>query len=249
MIKNSFLCKSSYNLTYNPPWHIWMNPLFLSYFLGVKVSRTIIWRLLLPEQEGIKPCWGIRYICTKLNSHIKDPPYFTEDSPQDSHFAIDWISYICCSSRTQPAACFRKAPTQLVCLPFSSAVKYEGTWLHLVAHSWPQTSTTYSPSIIHRPIDPDTTLPTRIWWLKMRTARWLPTFKVRSYLDGYQDLRLGEVNHTGFKNVCYWSKDLLNPSNAEATFGPKYTDAKSFENHLIPIMLVFMGKLSLSTLR
>ena len=34
---------------------------------------------------------------------------------------------------------------------------------------------------------------------------------------------------------------MLNPSNAKAS--------KIFENHLNPVMLVFMGKLSLSTLR
>ena len=32
-------------------------------------------------------------------------------------------------------------------------------------------------------------------------------------------------------------------------FCPKYKDAKIFENYLNPVMLVFIGKLSLSTLR
>ena len=34
---------------------------------------------------------------------------------------------------------------------------------------------------------------------------------------------------------------FLNPSNAEATFCPKRKDAKLFENHLNPVMLVFIG--------
>ena len=37
---------------------------------------------------------------------------------------------------------------------------------------------------------------------------------------------------------------LLNPSNAEGTF---VQDVNTFENHLNPVMLVFTGKLSLST--
>ena len=42
----------------------------------------------------------------------------------------------------------------------------------------------------------------------------------------------------------------LNPSNAEATLiRPKHQNANIFENHLNPVMLVFIGKLSLSTLR
>ena len=32
-------------------------------------------------------------------------------------------------------------------------------------------------------------------------------------------------------------------------FRPKYKDSKIFENHLNPVMLVFIGKLPLSTLR
>ena len=40
----------------------------------------------------------------------------------------------------------------------------------------------------------------------------------------------------------------LNPSNAEAYFFSKHNDAKIFEHHLNPIMLIFIGELSLSTL-
>ena len=42
---------------------------------------------------------------------------------------------------------------------------------------------------------------------------------------------------------------FVNPCNAEATFEPKHKDANIFENHLNTVMLVFMGNLSLSTLR
>ena len=42
---------------------------------------------------------------------------------------------------------------------------------------------------------------------------------------------------------------ILNPSNAEATIVPKHKDPKIFENHLNPVILVFIGKLSLSTPR
>ena len=46
------------------------------------------------------------------------------------------------------------------------------------------------------------------------------------------------------------SGEYDNPSNAEAIyFRPKHNDAKIFENHLNPVMLVFIGKLSLGTLR
>ena len=41
---------------------------------------------------------------------------------------------------------------------------------------------------------------------------------------------------------------LINSSNAETTLS-KPKDAKIFENHLNPVMLVFIGKLSRSTLR
>ena len=33
---------------------------------------------------------------------------------------------------------------------------------------------------------------------------------------------------------------LFNPSSAEANFHPKHKDAKIFENHLDPVMLVFI---------
>ena len=42
---------------------------------------------------------------------------------------------------------------------------------------------------------------------------------------------------------------LLNRSNAEVPFVKKHMDAKIFENLLNPVMLVFIGKLSLSTIR
>ena len=42
---------------------------------------------------------------------------------------------------------------------------------------------------------------------------------------------------------------ILKPSNASGYFHPKYNHAKIFENHLNPVMLVFTGQLSLSTLR
>ena len=44
------------------------------------------------------------------------------------------------------------------------------------------------------------------------------------------------------------AKYLLNPSNAEVPFVKKHKDAKIFENYLNPVMLVFIGKLSLRTL-
>ena len=50
---------------------------------------------------------------------------------------------------------------------------------------------------------------------------------------------------------AYGSKDFCmnNPSSAKATFGQStYKNAKIFENHLNPVMLVFIGYLSLSTL-
>ena len=40
---------------------------------------------------------------------------------------------------------------------------------------------------------------------------------------------------------------IFNPSNAEGTFGHEV--ANIFENYLNPVMLVFIGELSLSTLR
>ena len=45
------------------------------------------------------------------------------------------------------------------------------------------------------------------------------------------------------------SRVLLNPSNAEATFFKSTTMQKWMENHLKPVMLVFIGKPSLSALR
>ena len=36
-------------------------------------------------------------------------------------------------------------------------------------------------------------------------------------------------------------RDCLSPFNAEATFTQSYKDAKIFENHLDPVMLVFIG--------
>ena len=43
---------------------------------------------------------------------------------------------------------------------------------------------------------------------------------------------------------------MFNPFNAEATFVLlKHKDAKFVESHLNPVLLVFIGKLSLSTLR
>ena len=35
--------------------------------------------------------------------------------------------------------------------------------------------------------------------------------------------------------------EALNPSNAKATFTEKNKNAKNFEYHLIPVMLVFIG--------
>ena len=40
----------------------------------------------------------------------------------------------------------------------------------------------------------------------------------------------------------------FNPSNALGFFRPKHKNAKIFENHSNPVMLVFIGKLSLSAL-
>ena len=42
---------------------------------------------------------------------------------------------------------------------------------------------------------------------------------------------------------------LINPSNAEATFVQKHKDAKILGNHPNLVMLVFIRKLTLSTLR
>ena len=42
---------------------------------------------------------------------------------------------------------------------------------------------------------------------------------------------------------------LINPSNTEANLRPNYKDAKIFENHLNPVMLVLFGMFLLSTLR
>ena len=44
-------------------------------------------------------------------------------------------------------------------------------------------------------------------------------------------------------------KSRLNPSNAKATFIQSTMTQKKIENHLNPVMLVFIGKLSLSTVR
>ena len=42
---------------------------------------------------------------------------------------------------------------------------------------------------------------------------------------------------------------MINPSDAEVSFVQCIKKAKHYENHLNPVMLVFIGKLSLSTLR
>ena len=46
-----------------------------------------------------------------------------------------------------------------------------------------------------------------------------------------------------------WSLSMLNPYADGGYFRPKHKDATIFENHLNPVMLVFIGKLSWSTLR
>ena len=47
-----------------------------------------------------------------------------------------------------------------------------------------------------------------------------------------------------------YEQEWVNPSNAGATFiQSTHTVAKIFDNHLNPVMLVFIGKLSLSTFR
>ena len=46
---------------------------------------------------------------------------------------------------------------------------------------------------------------------------------------------------------CFLYDIILNPSNAEASFFQStivYKDTNTFENHLNPVMLVFIGKLS-----
>ena len=45
-----------------------------------------------------------------------------------------------------------------------------------------------------------------------------------------------------------YGKTFLNNHNSQGYFHPKQKDAKIFENHLKPVMLVFIGKLSPSTL-
>ena len=53
----------------------------------------------------------------------------------------------------------------------------------------------------------------------------------------------------GFKVSSGETLDEFNPSNAvSGYFRPKHKDAKIFEKHLRPVMLVFIGKLSLSIL-
>ena len=54
------------------------------------------------------------------------------------------------------------------------------------------------------------------------------------------------------KNILYTMlilRMLINPSNAEGYFHPKHKDGKISEKHRNPIMLVFIAKLSQSTLR
>ena len=58
----------------------------------------------------------------------------------------------------------------------------------------------------------------------------------------------------GQSNTCYMSSlhtiyYVSNPSNAEATFIQRTTDANTFGNHLNPVMLVLIGELLLNTLR
>ena len=52
-----------------------------------------------------------------------------------------------------------------------------------------------------------------------------------------------------FHLLYFYCKSAFNPSNAKATFIQSTRMQKIFEIHLNPVMLVFIGKLSLSTLR
>ena len=61
----------------------------------------------------------------------------------------------------------------------------------------------------------------------------------------YQHGRVYKV----FKDFCIRALDESSLSIERGYFHPKSKDAKIFENHLNSVMLVFIRKLSLSTLR
>ena len=48
---------------------------------------------------------------------------------------------------------------------------------------------------------------------------------------------------------AWYMVDQAEPFQCSGYFRPKHKDTKTFEKHLNPVMLVFIGKLSLSTLR
>ena len=59
-----------------------------------------------------------------------------------------------------------------------------------------------------------------------------------------------QVEISGYIGQCYGhdkSTTMLNPFHAETTFRPWQKNAKNLENHLNPVMLVFIGKLSTIT--
>ena len=49
-----------------------------------------------------------------------------------------------------------------------------------------------------------------------------------------------KVCYVRCKNICRAHVVHFNPSNAKATFYPKYTDAKIFDNHLNLVMVIFI---------
>ena len=51
------------------------------------------------------------------------------------------------------------------------------------------------------------------------------------------------------RSYCDLTSEQFNPSNDEVTFIPSTKMQRFFENQSNPVMLVFIGKLSLSTLR
>ena len=63
----------------------------------------------------------------------------------------------------------------------------------------------------------------------------------------WQQWLSGSGNNMG--NPGMWSQTLINPSNAKATFVQSTRMQRFLKKHLNPVMLVFIGKLSLSSIR
>ena len=80
-----------------------------------------------------------------------------------------------------------------------------------------------------------------IWEYSSRAIQWIPTWHG---LDGFQ-----RFLHPCALDESSLSIGRVNPSTAQGYFSPKLNDANIFENHLNPVMLVFIRKLSLSTFK